>query len=76
MRTVFMFLGEVVEALIEHFKEDAEFHVLVVDLCDQILTALGMPDVIPGDPASRAGDGQADKPGAGPVGDFFVSRKG
>jgi hypothetical protein len=45
-----MLVGEVVQALVTHFKDDPEFHQLVIDLCDVVLTNLGAPDVIPGDP--------------------------
>ena len=50
MRTFFLLLGELAEALYKHFERDAEFRAVVLDLVDQVLTALGAPDVIPGEP--------------------------
>lgn len=50
MRTFFLLLGELAEALYKHFERDADFRAVVLDLVDQVLTALGAPDVIPGEP--------------------------
>jgi hypothetical protein len=59
MRVFFTLLGEFVEALIKHYQQDEEFAQLVTDIADYILTALGAPDVIPGDPFARTASAQA-----------------
>jgi hypothetical protein len=58
MRTFFLLLGELVEALIKHYQQDDEFAQLVTDIADYILTALGAPDVIPGEPFAQAPSAQ------------------
>jgi len=58
MRVFFMLLGEFVEALIKHYQQDDEFAQLVTDIADYILTALGAPDVIPGEPFAQTASAQ------------------
>ncbi len=55
MRTFFMLLGELAEAVILHFKDDPEFHLLVINLCESVLKALGMPVDLNGDGSPSAG---------------------
>lgn len=50
MRTLFLLLGELVEAVVKHLQTDPEALKLVEDAADYILTKLGYPDVIPGEP--------------------------
>lgn len=57
MRTFFMLLGEFAEALYKHFERDAEFRAVVLDLVDQVLTAFGAPDVVPGEPGVIGDEG-------------------
>lgn len=52
MRTFFLLLGELAEALYKHFERDADFRAVVLDFVDQVLTTFGAPDVVPGEPGS------------------------
>jgi len=54
MRTLFTLLGELVEALVKHYQQDDECAQLVTEIADYILTVLGAPDVIPGEPFAQA----------------------
>lgn len=50
MRTFFLLLGELVEACWKHVQSDPEALQLVLETADQVLTWIGLPDVIPGEP--------------------------
>jgi len=50
MNTFLTLVGEFAEALYNHFKSDEQAMALLIKACDIVLTRLGYPDIIPGDP--------------------------